>query len=87
MEPKLGPMPGMVYQECPLQPGGRRIVVTSVMFGQRWEGARSVQVTNLDGSRRRWIRPDTLHFHSVTRTGRPRRQGYAFVRLAGPPHV
>lgn len=82
---EAGPMPGMVYQELPLQPGGRRIVVTSVMLGQRWAGARSVQVTNIDGTRRRWIHPRTLHFHPTLGNGRPRRQGYAYVRPAGAP--
>lgn len=74
--------PGQVYQECPIQPGGRRIIITQVMTGPRWQDARSVQVTNLDGSRRRWIKPHVLHDTPTTTTGRTRRQGYAFITIA-----
>lgn len=75
MVTELQPAPGMVYQQCPLQPGGRRIIVTRTLPRRG-----SVQVTDPDGTHRHWLKATNLHATSVTPEGRPRRKGYAYVR-------
>ncbi|WP_406200126.1 hypothetical protein OH807_18630 [Kitasatospora sp. NBC_01560] len=66
-------LPGQTYVACHPLDEGRRIRIESHIPGHA-----TAHIVDADtGKRPRWIRTSVLHPTSTTRTGRPRRTGYA----------
>lgn len=68
--------PGQVYVACHPLDKGRRIRITNYLPGH----VGAVVVDADTGKRPRWLSLRALHATATTRTGQPRRTGYALEK-------